>query len=96
VFLETIVYLTDEDAVPRQRAILRDYLDSQRPRSNDKEAIYPPDIMSAWGFAAQANSDKLVTVASAIVALKNLSNHINFREHGLRLCKAVLQKRSRN
>jgi nucleolar pre-ribosomal-associated protein 1 len=80
--------------VPRQRAILRDYLDSQKPPSNDEEAVYIPDIMQAWNYAAQANSDKLSTAASAIVALllKTLSNHIDFREHGMLLCKTVLQK----
>jgi nucleolar pre-ribosomal-associated protein 1 len=80
--------------VPRQRAILRDYLDSQKPQGNDEEAIYLPDIMQAWNFAAQANSDKLSTAASAIVALllKTLSNNIDFREHGILLCKTVLQK----
>jgi nucleolar pre-ribosomal-associated protein 1 len=94
VFLETIVYPPDDEAVPRQRAILQEYLDSQRPTSNDEEAVFLPNIMEAWSFAAQANSDKLFTAASAIVALllKALSNHIDFREHALLLCKTVLQK----
>jgi len=56
--------------------------------------MFLPDVMQAWSFAAQSNSDKLFTAVSAIVALllKTLSNHIDFRDNGLLLCKTVLQQ----
>lgn len=50
--------------------------------------------MQTWGFAATANSDKLSSATTSILALlvKVLSNHIDFRDHGLLLCKTILQQ----
>jgi nucleolar pre-ribosomal-associated protein 1 len=50
--------------------------------------------MQMWSYAAQSNSDPLFSATSAIVALllKTLSNHIDFRDNGLLLCKTLLQQ----
>jgi nucleolar pre-ribosomal-associated protein 1 len=50
--------------------------------------------MQTWAFAASANSDKLSSAATSILALlvKVLSNHLDFRDNGLLLCKTILQQ----
>lgn len=50
--------------------------------------------MQTWNYAATANSDKLSSATTSILALllKVLSYHIDFRDHGLLLCKTILQQ----
>ncbi|KAF2083918.1 hypothetical protein K490DRAFT_50448 [Saccharata proteae CBS 121410] len=92
-FLQTILYPTDEAIVPRQRAILRDFLDSQKPRSTDEDAVFLSNLMQTWGFAAQTNNDYLLSSAIAVLALllKTVSSHPDLQEYGLLLCRTVLQ-----
>ena len=81
-FLSSILHPANEDDVPRRRAILREYLDSQQPRNADDETEYLPNLMQAWNFAASSNSDSLLSaVASAIDQLlkllsTNLEHHL--------------------
>ncbi|TID25612.1 ribosome biogenesis protein urb1 [Venturia nashicola] len=93
-FLDSILYSQDQHDVPRKRAILLEYLESQKPREIDEETVFLPNFMQTWSFAATANSDKLSSATTSILALlvKVLSNHIDFREYGLLLCKTILQQ----
>ncbi|KIV99244.1 uncharacterized protein PV09_09106 [Verruconis gallopava] len=94
-FLASILHPENEDDVPRRRAILREYLESQRPRDvDDEETEYLPNLMQTWNFAASSNSDVLLSaVASAIdQLLKILSTNLELREHGILLCKTLLRQ----
>ncbi|QDS73097.1 hypothetical protein FKW77_000592 [Venturia effusa] len=92
--LDSILYAEDQHDVPRKRAILLEYLGSQKPREVDEETVFLPNLMQTWSYAATANSDKLSSATTSILALlvKVLSNHIDFRDYGLLLCKTVLQQ----
>ncbi|RDL39993.1 Uncharacterized protein BP5553_04333 [Venustampulla echinocandica] len=84
----------DKD-IGRATAILKDYLDSHKPEDeNDKTAAYLPDLMQTWSYAAQSNDESLLSAVPAVLALllKTLSNVLEFSEHGLRLCRTMLQR----
>ncbi|RMZ16079.1 hypothetical protein D0860_01284 [Hortaea werneckii] len=93
VFLESILYHRDEDARPRQLSILREYLDTQKPEDpKDVERPFLAQLWQAWSFASQNNNDYLTSSVSAILALllRTLSSLLDFRDHGMLLCKTVL------
>ncbi|KAK7509056.1 ribosome 60S biogenesis N-terminal-domain-containing protein [Phyllosticta citriasiana] len=91
-FLESILYPTD-DSTGRQRAILRDFLESQKPRIVDNDSPFLPNLMQTWSYAFQSDNDQLLSAVVAVLALllKTLSIHIDFHEHGTQLCRTVLQ-----
>lgn len=75
--------------------ILRDYLESTRPRHDDAEAMYLPDIMETWSYAAQMNNDNIMSAVPVVVALllKFLSQRLDLVSHGLGIGRTILQKR---
>ncbi|KAJ9662374.1 hypothetical protein H2201_006081 [Coniosporium apollinis] len=91
-FLESILYPTDEHDVPRRRAILRDFLESQVNSSGGDETSVP-SLIQAWSFAAQSNNDYLTSSITALLALllKTVSTQLELRDYGLNICKTVLQ-----
>lgn len=91
--LENILYHKEEDNRGRQISILREYLESQKPPENDTERPFLTQLWQAWSFANQNNNDHLASSVSAILALllKTLSGILDLREHGILLCKTVLQ-----
>ncbi|KAF2703687.1 hypothetical protein K504DRAFT_463409 [Pleomassaria siparia CBS 279.74] len=96
-FLDSILYSTDDDDLPRKRAILREYLDLQRPNKpngqEDHESPFLPHHIQAWDFAAVSNYDALLAQTTAGLALlvKVFSSHTDFVEYGALLCKTILQ-----
>ncbi|KAK8235999.1 ribosome 60S biogenesis N-terminal-domain-containing protein [Phyllosticta capitalensis] len=92
-FLESILYPTDDSSTGRQRAILRDFLDSQKPRIADNDTPYLSNVMQTWSYAVQSDLDQLHSAVVAVLALllKTLSSHIDFREQGTQLCRTILQ-----
>ncbi|KAF2143907.1 uncharacterized protein K452DRAFT_247410 [Aplosporella prunicola CBS 121167] len=93
VFLESIVYPTDDSSVSRQRAILREFLETQKPRVADKDAPFLSNLMQTWSFAEQSNNDHLSSAVVSVLALllKTLSTHVDLQEPGLQLCRTILQ-----
>lgn len=92
-FLESILYHRDEDARPRQLSILREYLETQKPDDpKDTEKPFLSQLWQAWSFANQNNNDYLASSIGAIFALllRTLSSLLDFRDHGLLLCRTVL------
>ncbi|KAF2396733.1 hypothetical protein EJ06DRAFT_516420 [Trichodelitschia bisporula] len=91
-FLESIVYPEDKDDVPRRRAILREFLESQKPRTISDDSVYLPDLMQTWSWADQTNVENLFSAVTAVLALllKTLSTEIAAREYGLLLGRTVL------
>ncbi|KAF2272985.1 uncharacterized protein EI97DRAFT_436422 [Westerdykella ornata] len=92
-FLDSILYSTDHDDLPRKRAILREYLDSQKSRINgEKNVVFLPDFFQAWDFAAETNFDMLLSQVTANLALllKVCASTPDLLEYGALLCKSVL------
>ena len=93
-FLEGILYHPDNDNRGRHLSILHEYLDAQKPADiKDSERPFLSQLWQAWSFASQNNDDYLTSAVSSIIALllKTLSSLLDFREHGLLLCRTVLQ-----
>ncbi|EME41027.1 hypothetical protein DOTSEDRAFT_110593, partial [Dothistroma septosporum NZE10] len=94
LFLESILYHKEEDNRGRQVSILREYLEKQKPAdATDLEHPFLSQLWQAWSFANQNNNDYLASSVSAVLALllKTLSGILDLREHGLLLCRTVLQ-----
>ncbi|KAJ4296884.1 hypothetical protein N0V90_006932 [Kalmusia sp. IMI 367209] len=93
-FLDSTLYSAEEDALPRKRAILREFLDTQKEKGKDaKDTILLPQIIQAWDYAAETNFELLLAQVTAIFALllKVLSTHADFEQYGSLLCKTILQ-----
>jgi nucleolar pre-ribosomal-associated protein 1 len=94
LFLDTIVYPKDGDAsVGHKTGLLKSYLDSQIPKVDDGEdAVYVQHIIQTWQFASQKNDETLISQAVSILALllKTISTKIEFKDHGLGICRTVL------
>ncbi|OJD40571.1 ribosome biogenesis protein urb1 [Diplodia corticola] len=93
VFLESILYPSDDHPLPRQRAILRDFLDTQKPRTNDQDAPFMSNLIQTWSFASDSNNDHISSSAVAVLALllKTLSHNLELRDYGMQLCRTILQ-----
>jgi nucleolar pre-ribosomal-associated protein 1 len=93
IFLDSILSSPDTNRVTRQYAILRDFLASQTPKENDEQGLYLSGLFQAWSFASQTNNDNLVSAISTVLAqlLNTISAHIDFREHGVGICKSILK-----
>ncbi|KAH8728635.1 ribosome 60S biogenesis N-terminal-domain-containing protein [Phaeosphaeriaceae sp. PMI808] len=93
-FLDTILYTTEQHDVPRKRAILREYLDSQKGRSKDaKDTPFLQNLIQAWDFAAETNFEAILAQVTAVLALlfKVLASHNELTEYGTLLAKTILQ-----
>ncbi|KAF2671714.1 hypothetical protein BT63DRAFT_384266 [Microthyrium microscopicum] len=94
IFLETILYPQDEALVSVHLQLLQQYLDFQKPRDiGSEEASHVQDLIQTLEFASQKNEDGLFSAAVAILALllKSISNQIDLRDHGLGICRSVLE-----
>lgn len=92
-FLESIRYPKEHDDLPRRRAILREYLETQKIKPKDeKDVTFLPALFQAWDFAAETNFDMLITQVAANLALllRVLGTQAEFLEFGTLLCKTVL------
>ncbi|UPX19097.1 uncharacterized protein EKO05_0009370 [Ascochyta rabiei] len=93
-FLDSILYPADEHDVPRRRAILGEYLNTQKGKSHDeKHETLLPNLIQAWDWAAETNFDAILAQVTAVLALvfKVLSSHSELSEHGTLLAKTILQ-----
>ncbi|KAL1605724.1 hypothetical protein SLS59_003528 [Nothophoma quercina] len=93
-FLDSILYPTDEHDVPRRRAILREYLDTQKGKSQDEKfETLLPNLIQAWDWAAETNFDAILAQVTAVLALvfKVLSSHAELTTNGTLLAKTILQ-----
>lgn len=93
-FLDSILYPTDDHDLPRKRAILREYLDSQKGRGRDeKDKVFLQNLTQAWDHAAETNHDPVISQVTAVLALlfKVLASHSEFFDHGTLFAKALLQ-----
>ncbi|OAL45257.1 hypothetical protein IQ07DRAFT_548943 [Pyrenochaeta sp. DS3sAY3a] len=93
-FLDSILYSSEEHDVPRKRAILREYLDTQKTRgAEDKDRFILQNLTQAWDFAAETNFEAIITQVTAVLALlfKVFASHSDFLSYGNLLAKSILQ-----
>ncbi|KAF2203182.1 hypothetical protein GQ43DRAFT_479245 [Delitschia confertaspora ATCC 74209] len=93
-FLDSIQYSDDKDDLPRKRAILREYLESQKKKEpEDRDVTLVPNLIQAWDYAAETNFDALLSQVTGVLALlvKVLASDSQFLELGNILCKTILQ-----
>ncbi|MCJ1435584.1 hypothetical protein MMC27_004958 [Xylographa pallens] len=93
-FLDSILYGDESVNRPANLSILLEYLRSTLPGAGATSSVPLADIIQTWSFAAQTNHDGLLSAVPAVLALllKTISTSIDFRECGVQLCHALLQK----
>ncbi|USP78891.1 hypothetical protein yc1106_06165 [Curvularia clavata] len=93
-FLDSILYPTEEHDLPRKRAILREYLDTQKGKGRDeKDKAFLQNLTQAWDYAVETNNSAIVSQVTAVLALlfKVFASHGDFLEYGTLLAKTLLQ-----
>ena len=93
-FLDSIAYGKECSERSECLALLRDFLEAQKPRDHDAQHdVFLPDLFQTWSYAAQTNNESLLSAVPAVLALllRTVSSLIDFREHGRRLCKTLLR-----
>lgn len=78
----------------RQLSILKEFLDEQRTKfSREETPSFLTDLFQCWSYASNTTNDGLTSAVIAVLALllKTIADRLDFREHGLLLCRAVLQ-----
>ncbi|KAF2102415.1 hypothetical protein NA57DRAFT_51996 [Rhizodiscina lignyota] len=93
-FLNSILYPPEsDDDIGARKAILVEFLQSQKPRNADDEHIFLESLIQTWSYASQTNNSGLVGAATAVLALllKLLSSQLDLHEHGVNLCRTILQ-----
>lgn len=93
-FLDSILYTSDEDSLPRKRAILREYLDTQKVQGKtERDTTLLAQFVQAWDYAAETNFEALLAQVTAVFALlfKVFATHVDFVPYGSLLCKTILQ-----
>lgn len=93
-FLNTISDPENEAEQPQKLRILKEYCDSQVSEDDSTHATCFRDIISTWNFAAGVQNESVLSAVPSVLALflKIVSNHIEFRDFGVSLCKTLLQK----
>lgn len=84
-----------EDEKSSKVQVLKEYLQAQVPEDeDDKTAVYMPDVMQTWSYAAQKNIDSLLSAVPAVLALlyKVMSTKVEFAPYGVRLGRTLLMK----
>ncbi|KAB5523923.1 ribosome 60S biogenesis N-terminal-domain-containing protein [Coniochaeta sp. 2T2.1] len=78
-----------------QRQILDEYLASTKPRADEENPVYLPDIMENWSYAGQTNNDNILSAVPVVLALllRILSHSLEQVPYGLGICRTLLQKR---
>lgn len=87
--------LTSNANHEEELALLTGYLDNVKPESEDPEAMYLPDIMEIWSFAAHTANDDLLSEVAAVLALlvQATSSSLSLLAHGRGICETLLQER---
>jgi nucleolar pre-ribosomal-associated protein 1 len=93
-FLDSILYSTEEHDLPRKRAILREYLNTQKGRGRDeKDITFLQNLTQGWDHAVETNYNAIISQVTAVLALlfKVFSTHSELLEYGILLAKTLLQ-----
>ena len=93
-FLDSIAYGEEGPHRSAKQFTLLQYLRAESRDEGDGTTNYLADLIQTWSYAAQANNDGLLSAVPAVLALllKTISALIDFRDHGIRLCKTLLRR----
>ncbi|EED22137.1 ribosome biogenesis protein Urb1, putative [Talaromyces stipitatus ATCC 10500] len=91
-FLSSIHQAEVEADKEKKYQILKTYCDSQIPKLEDGVCLR--DLLQTWNFAESSNHENILVIAPSVLAqlLKIISTRLEFREFGVSLCKALMQK----
>lgn len=93
-FLDSILYSTETDDLPRKRAILREFLDTQKARGRDeKDQTILPNLIQGWDHAVETNAEPTLSLITAVLALlfKTFATHPDLTDYGTQLAYTILQ-----
>lgn len=87
-FLDSTAYSEDDVAKSANRSLLHEYL-----RRTSANTSVLADLIRTWSSADQSNDERLFAAITAVLALflKTTSSHIEFRDFGNQLCRALLE-----
>ncbi|KJZ78069.1 hypothetical protein HIM_02706 [Hirsutella minnesotensis 3608] len=87
--------LADDGDRKAKLEILQRYLEAVKPRDSTDNAVFLPDIMDTWSFAAQVNDDGVLSSVAVVLALllRAVSGSLQLVPHGLGICRTLLQER---
>ncbi|CAK7221156.1 hypothetical protein SCUCBS95973_004401 [Sporothrix curviconia] len=89
---------------PEDAALLRSYLDSSRPRTDnadddggeaETDPLYLPDIMDTWEYASKMNNENVMSAVPVVLALliRYLSHLLEMAPVCLGVCRTLLRRR---
>ena len=87
--------LADETGRNDKLAILQDYLEAVKPRTDNEDALYLGEVMEMWSFAAQVHDEGVLSSVVVVLALllQVLSDSLHLVPYGLRICQTLLLER---
>ena len=90
-FLTSIDRNEDADEKQVQLQVLKQYCDDQG--ASKKDELDFPDLLSTWSFAAQSNTEAILSAVPAALSqfFRTISTELDFRHFGLSLCQSLLR-----
>ncbi|ROT41833.1 hypothetical protein SODALDRAFT_346983 [Sodiomyces alkalinus F11] len=94
VFLDKFASDTNENNQQRL-ALLREYLESERPRIASEDAVYLSDLMETWAFGSQVHNDSITAAVPAVLALllQIISGSLDLLPDATGIAQTLLQER---
>ena len=91
LFLTSIDRNEDADEKRVQLQVLKQYCDDQS--ASKKDELDFPDLLSTWSFAAQSNTEAVLSAVPAALSqfFRTISTELDFRDFGLSLCQSLLR-----
>ncbi|KAL2761140.1 hypothetical protein ACRALDRAFT_1078420 [Sodiomyces alcalophilus JCM 7366] len=96
VFLDNFGSDTNDDDDNQQRlALLREYLESEKPRIASEDAVFLSDLMETWAFGSQVHNDSITAAVPAVLALllQIISGSLELLPHATGISQTLLQDR---
>ncbi|QUC16697.1 uncharacterized protein UV8b_00938 [Ustilaginoidea virens] len=90
-FLDGVIANNDDKGA--KLAILKQYLESVKPRDTSEDAVHFHDIMEMWSFAIQVGDEGVMSAVAVVLALllQVISESWQLVPYGNGLCQTLLQ-----
>ena len=90
-FLTRIDRNENADEKQVQLQVLKQYCDDQS--ASKKDELDFPDLLSTWSFAAQSNTEAILSAVPAALSqfFRTIATELDFREFGASLCQSLLR-----
>ncbi|KAL9113127.1 MAG: hypothetical protein Q9227_002739 [Pyrenula ochraceoflavens] len=92
-FLNATLKAKDSPKESQNLQILKAYCDGAAQRKSGKSNCLA-ELLQTWSLAVETGTESLLSSIPAAIAvfLKTISSHIDFREHGMNVCNALLER----